>query len=178
MTDNIERLLVNYSNARKSFEAWCYLNNLDLKICNPELRHYVDNNDLLYHLRYIAHKDFYIELYKILRYKKDNKDNIISLLKTVNPNESKYPDAIKILSEIDAHQHVISRINNIRDKFYAHLDPEHKEYINKDNSIEDLYQCFYLIESSIIVLTSKEFIMTYLDKIPSRDEFNLTIPVK
>ena len=33
-----ERLLKNYSNARKSWEGWCYLSNIDLKENNSDIK--------------------------------------------------------------------------------------------------------------------------------------------
>ena len=62
-----ERLLKNYYNARKSWEGWCYLNNIDLKKKNSSIREYVDQNELLYHCRYLLLKDLHIELYKIIK---------------------------------------------------------------------------------------------------------------
>ncbi len=35
---------------RKSWEGWCYLNNIHLKKNNSSIREYVDQNELLYSL--------------------------------------------------------------------------------------------------------------------------------
>ena len=40
----------------------------------------VENSPLLSHLRYLALKDYHIELYKVLKKSPSNKDNIFNLL--------------------------------------------------------------------------------------------------
>ena len=62
-----ERLLKNYVNARKSWEGWCDLSNIDLKPEKPDIKKYADNNELLTYVRYLLYKDLHIELYKIIK---------------------------------------------------------------------------------------------------------------
>lgn len=176
MTEDIERLLFNYSNARKSWEAWCFLGNLHLKVPNYKVRNYADNNQLLFHLRYLTLKDFHIEIYKILKDNKNNRDNIFELLRSVSPDNPKYKDAMQNLEDLKNHGPAIKDITNIRDKYYAHLDIDYGSYIENDRSVVDMYKCFELIEKSIITIASMEYLMGYLDKIPSRDEFTLVTP--
>lgn len=85
-----ERLLKNYSNARKSWEGWCYLSNIDLKENNSDIKVFVDNNELLYHCRYLLLKDLHIELYKIIKDKEStSRDNIFKLLRNKNNEQAK-----------------------------------------------------------------------------------------
>ena len=82
MGSKIERLLKNYSNARKSWEAWCFMSGLnnELKQEFRATKLQVENSPLLSHLRYLALKDYHIELYKVLKKSPSNKDNIFNLL--------------------------------------------------------------------------------------------------
>ena len=177
MTDPFERLLINYSNARKSWEAWCFLSNINLKKKNPELRKHVDEDGLLYHLRYLALKDVHIESYKILKCSKNrnnNKDNVFRFLKAISLSDSKHEEAMRNLNEFEANNHLIEEIINARDKYFAHLDIDYKIYVKDAKPINDLYKCFELIEKSIITLTSLDYFTSYLNKTPSRDEFVIT----
>ena len=177
MLGNIDRLVINYTNARKSWESWCFLNNLHLKNSKPEIIYYVLNNKLLSHLRFLSLKDFQIELYKILKDSKNNKDNIYRLLKEIPEGDSRKSSADKNLLDLANHKKFIMEIIDIRDKFYAHLDKDFKLYIGKEKLVSDLYRCFELIEESIITLTSLEYLMNCLAGITSRDDFELNINV-
>jgi hypothetical protein len=55
------RLLKNYSNARKNWESWCFMSGLnnELKQVDRETKQKVDNNPLLFHLRFLAMKDYH-----------------------------------------------------------------------------------------------------------------------
>src|SRR5258706_15605703 len=87
MDTKLDRLLKNYSNARRSWESWCFMVNFNLDKPNAEVREKVDNNPLLFHLRYLALKDFYIEVYKVLKNSKNNSDNIFSQLQELKEND-------------------------------------------------------------------------------------------
>ena len=167
---SIERLLKNYFNARKSWEGWCYLNNLHLKKNTPSIRQYADKNELLFYLRYLIFKDVHIELYKII---KDNKstsrDNIFELLRKCNSEDSD-----NLLIELNKFKNKLNYLTNIRDKFYAHLD---KDYTNivKSFEVENYYRTFEFIESTIIILGKEKELIKILKTIPSRDEFELIV---
>lgn len=165
-----QRLLKNYFNARKSWEAWCYLNNIGLKNDKYHIKKYTDNNELLYYCRFILLKDIHIELHKIL---KDNNrtsvDNIFKFLRAQNCKSSQ--ESIKKAEELKP---IFDDLTNARDKFYAHLDEDYKSYINPF-SIENYYKVFEFIENSIIILGKEKELYEILETIPSRDEFDLKI---
>src|SRR5215204_6591036 len=121
MTSNIERLLKNYSNARQSWEAWCFMVNFDCKEKNSAIVKYIDQHDLLFHLRFLALKDFHIEAYKILRRSSNNKDNVFALLeKVADSDRSKMQAVDSCLAELENQKETIDGIVDLRDKFYAH----------------------------------------------------------
>ena len=126
MQTNIDRLAVNYSNARKSWEAWCYVNNFQLVNSNPKTRTIVDNNELLFHFRYLALKDIYIELNKILG---NDKGNIRTLLTQVPSTHPQKSQAKEILKKLKEHAETVDHIQLLRNKYYAHLDKKYKKYI-------------------------------------------------
>lgn len=169
----IDRLTFNYSNARKSWETWGFLNNLKLKTPNEKIREYVDNNELLKHFRFLSFKDFHIELYKVLKDSRNNHDNIFKLLREIPDNDPRKINADKRLADLIEHSDFITILLNKRDKYYAHLDQDYVNYINKNGTVNDIYYLFQCIEQAIIALTSLEYILSHLDKIPSRDEFIL-----
>lgn len=167
---SIDRLAINYSNARKSWEAWCFANNFQLKNSNPQVIATVDKNELLYHFRYLSLKDVYIELNKILGRDKGNLRHLLSQVPTKHPNKSK---AIDILKNLEEHTETIKHIQLLRNKYYAHLDKEYKKYVSENASLFKMQNCFHLIEQGIIILTNAEYMAYLLDRIPSRDEFKL-----
>lgn len=152
------------------------MNNLDLKQTKPEVLAYADKNELLYHLRYLSLKDFHVEMYKILKDTSNNKDNIFGLLRNLQADNSKCDEANQLLSDLNAHAIAIKGVNDARDKYYAHLDSDYEKYIIRGIPIADLYKCFELVERAIIILSSIEYLKSFLEKIPSRDEFELSIP--
>lgn len=165
-----ERLLKNYSNARKSWEGWCYLSNIDLKENNSDIKVFVDNNELLYHCRYLLLKDLHIELYKIIKDKEStSRDNIFKLLRNKN-NEQ----AMLLLESLDNFKAELNSLTNIRDKFYAHLDENYKDFLDSFR-IKDYYKTFEFIESAIIILGKEKELLESLKFIPSRDEFKIKI---
>lgn len=181
MNESIERLLKNYLNTRKSWESWCYLvSSGDLNFHTGQydyetsIRKKVDNNVLLNYLRYLAFKDFHIEVYKIIKNSSNTKDNIFSLLKMYlikRPDlESEIQSCLKSFENL---QSEIKKMTDVRDKFYAHLDPNYKEYIETKSGLVEYNKTLIAIETAIIMLTSKESFQKVLDEIPSRNEFNL-----
>ncbi len=171
----IDRLIFSYSNARKSWETWGFLNNLNLKTPNDKVKSYVNNNELLKHFRFLAFKDVHIELYKILKDNRNNKDNIFRLLREVPVNDPRKSNAEKRIADLNEHLDFINNLRNTRDKYYAHLDEDFENYIQGNRTVNEMYYLFQCIEQAIISLTSLEYLMAHLDKIPSRDEFTLHI---
>jgi len=148
--------------------------NFDLKGSKFETAKYIRGNDLLFHLCYLALKDFHIEMYKILKESNNNKDNIFALLKNlVTESEIKRDSAKQNLFELEQNRENINKLCTIRDKFYAHLDEDYENYINQGIPLTDILNCFVAIENSIITLTSLPTLQSYLDRIPSKDELKL-----
>lgn len=179
MTDNLEmttpfeRLVFNYANARRSWECWCFMVNHQIKVDRHEIHAYINNDSLLFHFRYLALKDFHIEITKIIKESWSCKDNVFKLLKSLtNEGNPKKDEAAICLIQLNECKAIMKSIIDARDKYFAHLDPNFKEYL-KDLIIMDVNHCFAAIENSIMTLTSKEILLSQLDKIPSRDEFQL-----
>lgn len=174
MNTPIDRLLKNYSNARRSWETWCFMVNFNLKDPKPDIANYVLNNELLSHLRYLAFKDFHIEMYKIIKNTKNNEDNIVFLLEKLKVDDETKREVIeKNLLELKNNSTTIELICKTRDKFYAHLDKNYESYKDIGLSMPMALNCFIAVENSIITLTSREILQTYLDKIPSKDDMHL-----
>ena len=175
MSNSIDRLIKNYCNARKSWEAWCFMSGLnnDLKQEFRASKLKVDNSPLLSHLRYLAMKDYHIELYKVLKNTTNNKDNIFTLLeKKIRSNQKNKLEEEKALQELNAKLPIINDHCNIRDKFYAHLDKKYEDYISIKGYVVDTGNLFFLVEKAIIVLTSDKRLKMELAKIESRDDYN------
>lgn len=177
MSNSIDRLLKNYINARKSWEVWCFMsglnNELKQEFIATKLK--VDDSPLLTHLRYLAMKDYHIELYKVLKKSTNNKDNIFTILEKrvrSNPkNKLELEEALQLLiDDID----IITDHCNIRDKFYAHLDKKYEDYTSKKSYVVDTGNLFYLVEKAIIALTSDERLKQELAKIESRDDYHFS----
>lgn len=177
MNASIERLIKNLCNARRSWEVWCFMSGLNnnLKQVNREVRQKVEDDKLLFHLRYLAMKDYYIELYKVLKKSTNNKDNIFKLLES--NLEISSPEKKVLISEaidgLTSANEIISDVCNVRDKFYAHLDHDYESYISRKSYVKDTLHLFCLIESGIIALTSKDVLVKHLNKIPSWDEYTI-----
>jgi len=163
------RLLKNYFNARKSWEGWCYLNNLYLKQENPKIRKYADENQLLDHCRYLLLKDLNIELYKIVRKSNSTVDNIFKHLEKHSTEE-----ADELIDKWNKIKSKLKSLTDTRDKFYAHLDKDYETYLSSF-PIDDYYEIFELIEASIIALGKEKELYEILKSIPSRDDFELKI---
>jgi hypothetical protein len=129
MNSSISRLLDNYSNARKSWETWCYLVDFECIKDNRTVVRKVESNPLLSHFRHLALKDFYIEAYKILKKNKNNADNIYALLEELKGDVNKRDAIFKCFEELNAAGDTIQQICNTRDKYYAHLDEDHQNYL-------------------------------------------------
>jgi hypothetical protein len=176
MTPNIERLLKNYSNARQSWETWCFMINFNCDKHDRARLEYIDKNDLLFHLRYLALKDFHIEMYKVLKQGKYDSDSVFKLLKESKENDKTKENAVNSnLFELEQNRVTIDELCDIRDKFYAHLDKDYQKYLITEMKLNDILNCFIAIEKSIITITSLEHLQSYLDKIPSRND--LTLPI-
>ncbi len=177
MGSKIDRLLKNYSNARKSWEVWCYLSGLNNE-CKQEFRAtklQVDNSPLLSHLRYLAMKDYHIELYKVLKNNPNNKDNIYNLLeKRIRSNPKNKSDVEKALQMLNAEMAIMNDLCDIRDKFYAHLDKDYENYTSKKSYVADTGNLFQIVETGIIALTSEEELKKELAKIESRDDYQIS----
>ena len=174
MTSSFDRLIKNYSNARRNWESWCFMINVDCENNYPELPFYIRNDNFLSHYLYLSFKDFYIEIYKVV--KKSSEDNIFNMLKKFISTNNDNVNACKALEDLNNIDPLITKICNIRDKYYAHLDKNFESYINSNTtSVIEYYKCFIAIENAIIVLSSKEMLQTYLDEIPSRNDFSFKI---
>jgi hypothetical protein len=177
MASKIDRLLKNYSNARKSWEVWCYMSGLSNE-CKQEFRAtklQVDNSTLLSHLRSLAMKDYHIELYKVLKNTLNNKDNIFTLLeKRVRSNPKNKLEVEKALQVLNAEMKIINDHCHIRDKFYAHLDKDYEKFTSKKTYVADTGNLFHIVEMGIIALTSEEQLKKELEKIDSRDDYRIS----
>lgn len=176
MSKSIDRLIKNYINARKSWEAWCFMSGLNNMLIQDdrETSLKIDNEPLFFHLRYLAMKDYHIELYKVLKENHNNKDNVFLLLsKKVRSNPKNKADVEFSLTELKNSNEIIESICNIRDKFYAHLDKDYHNYASKKSYPTDIHNIFVLIEKAIITLTSTERIQLELSTINSREDFKL-----
>lgn len=174
MHPKLQRLLRNYSNARRSWESWCFMVNFDLKAPNAKTAKYIRENELLFHLCYLALKNFYIEIYKILKQSRNTKDNIFLLLEDfASANQSKQSIVVENLQLLENNRVTIDKLCATRDKYYAHLDEDYETYEKRGIPLHDILNCFIAIETAIITLTSLETIQFYLDEIPSKDELKL-----
>lgn len=176
MNESVDRLLKNYLNARKSWEAWCFMsglnNNLELK--SNLVRKNIDSNPLLFHLRYLAMKDYHIELYKVLKNSPSNKDNIYILLeKRIKSNPKNLSELEIGYNKLIDEEVLIKDLCDIRDKFYAHLDKNFEKYLSNKNKLENTQYLFSIIEEIIILLTSYEELMLNLKVIESREDYFL-----
>jgi ADP-heptose:LPS heptosyltransferase len=149
------------------------LNN-ELKQVDRKTKQKVDNEPLLFHLRFLAMKDYHIELYKVLRESSNNKDNVFLLLsKKFRSNPKNKADVELALTKLINSKEKVEDICNVRDKFYAHLDKDYLKYTSKKSYPSDVHNIFVLIENAIIVLTSFERLNSELNKIESREDYSL-----
>ncbi len=147
MSNSIDRLLKNYINARKSWEMWCFMSgfNKNLKREFREVKLKVDNSPLLYNLRFLAMKDYHIELYKVLKNSKNNGDNIFLLLQNRIKSNPKNKAELEIaLQELNEENSIITSTCDIRDKFYAHLDKNYEKILLKKAMSLKSKTCFTL----------------------------------
>lgn len=173
----IDRLLKNYGNARRSWEVWCYLSGLnnDCKQVYSANKLKVDKTPLLSHFRFLALKDYHIELYKVLKNTPNNKDNIFTLLeKRVRSNPKNKLEVEKALQLLNADFKLVNDHCDIRDKFYAHLDKDYEKYTTKKSYVVDTSNLFHIVEKAIIALTSEEQLKQVLSEIDSRDELRIS----
>ncbi len=149
------------------------LNNM-IKHVDRETKQKVDNNPLLFHLRFLAMKDYHIELYKVLKESYNNKDNIFLLLsKRIRTNPTNKIEVEKALQALNDANSIVIDICDVRDKCYAHLDKDYEKYTSKKQYVVDISNLFYIIEMGIIALSSKEELNIELAKIESRNDYFL-----
>ncbi len=173
MLDKIERLLKNYSNANYSREAWKFMmsnGDFDVHIgiydYETSIRKRVDENPLLTHLRFLAFKDFHIEIYKIIKKSKNNKDNIFNILEEfILIRSDLKKDLENILAELSDIKDDIDKITNIRDKFYAHLDSDHLDY-GGQGTLNHHENVLFIIGKAITIITSEKENQALLYKVP------------
>ena len=123
MDEETKRLLKNYSNARRSWEVWCFMVNYEVKAVRFDLGKHFRHDNFLSHYIYLSMKDYYIEMSKVVKKTKNNKDNIFYLLQTqIDSKTERSLEAQKCLDELSGIEVVIQAICTLRDKFYAHLD--------------------------------------------------------
>ncbi len=123
MLPSILRLLKNYSNARQSWEAWCFMINFNCDKSDKARLAYIDKNDLLFHLRYLALKDFHIEIYKVVKQGRFDTDSIFKLLKEAAESDKTKVNIVEAnIFELEQNRKIIDELCDISDKFYAHLD--------------------------------------------------------
>jgi hypothetical protein len=178
MSKSVDRLLKNYSNARKSWEAWCFMSGFDneMRPVNRENNQKINDNLLFFYLRYLAMKDYHIELYKVLKKSKRNNDNIFYLLeKRIKSNSKNKEDVASALNELNGFSTTIQDICDIRDKFYAHLDKDYQDFTSKKSYPVEIQKLLAIIEKAIISLTSLERLNEELGRIDSREDYSLHI---
>lgn len=173
MQDKIERLLRNYSNSYYSREAWRFMMssgdyNKQIGIYDYEtsIKKRVDENPLFNHLRFLAFKDFHIEIYKVIKKSKGNSDNIFYVLEElikIRPFARKSLE--DVLTELNNIKDDIDRITNIRDKFYAHLDPDHMDY-GGQGSLNHHEKVLFIVGKAISIITSEKEHKALQDKVP------------
>lgn len=176
INDSVDRLIKNYCNARRSWEVWCYLSGFDndFNISKKEVRQTVDVNPLFFHLRYLSMKDYYIELYKIVKESQNNKDNLYNLLqKRIKSNPKNIVEIESALNGLFEIWDTIKYVCDIRDKFYTHLDKDFKEYTASKINILSTNKLFEKIEKGIISLTSLEELNENLNQINSREDYDI-----
>ncbi len=174
MSKSVDRLIKNYTNARKSWEVWCYMSGLnnDLKEVDRITRQKVNNEPLLFHLRFLAMKDYHIELYKILKNTSNNKDNIFNLLnRRLKSNPVNKSSVIAALDDLNNSISLAQDVCNIRDKYYAHLDKNYEKHTSQKTYVKDVGYLFSIIERAIISLTSEERLIDELNRIESREDY-------
>lgn len=145
MNNPIDRLIFNYAHARRSWECWCYMVDYQTKVQRHEIHNYINNNDLLKHLRYLALKDFHIEITKVIKESRNNGDNIFKFLKALTNHENiKKNAALKCLEQLYECEEIMKIMIGARDKYFAHLDPDFNNYL-KTFSIMNVNECFIAI---------------------------------
>jgi len=177
MDSKIDRLLKNYSNARKSWEVWCFMSGLnkELKQEHRASKLKVDKSPLYSHLRFLAMKDYHIELYKVLKNTQNNKDNVNTLLeRRVRSNPKNKLEVEKALQDLNSEITTVNNHCEIRDKYFAHLDKNYENFTSKKSYVSETHNLFHIIEMGIIALTSEEQLKKELAKIESREEYYIS----
>ena len=66
----------------------------------PELPFYIRNDNFLSHYLYLSFKDFYIEIYKVIKESKNSEDNIFYMLKKLILTNNDNVNAHKALEDL------------------------------------------------------------------------------
>lgn len=172
-TTKKERLLLTYSNVRNNYEICNYLNRKENKIV-------VDNDPLLFRLRYLAFKDLLVEIDKIIAYRiKDKRAKIRHyevlglIVDEVVNSKLKDSQKIKLQVRLDKQFELIKTTTSIRDKCYAHLDESYKFYLKSGVDWRKLKKLIYFIEQTLIELYSEKEINQILNQIHSEEDYDL-----
>ena len=127
----------------------------------------VDENALLNYLRYLAFKDYHIEIYKIIKKSKSTKGNIFEVLELYSAERPDLINEIKVhLTALLKLQIDMKNIIDRRDKIFAHLDKDYLDY-GGQGALEPFENVFKVIENVIVFLTSQAELQSLWDKMPS-----------
>ena len=118
-------------------------------------------------------KDSFIEFAKVLKDSKNNSDNLFKLLRNLALTKPEFKNKVgKHLKDLAKHEEIITRICNLRDKYYAHLDKDYENHISPV-PMRNLHTSLEAIEKALITLSSKEIFNQFLAEIVSRDEMKI-----
>lgn len=175
MPKSSSKELVNetFSNIRKDWEIIMYLSpNRD-----REIGTFVNNNDLLQHWRFLNFKSLFIEIIKVVNIVTQKETGLKnykgSIIDAINDSDlTKREKAIQKRKLIKL-ESTILKIKNARDKFYAHLDGNYRNFIGAGVPMEELRKLVFVIQGIISNLYGKGEMRELLSQIPSRDDYTL-----
>ncbi|MES2836479.1 MAG: hypothetical protein V4667_03060 [Bacteroidota bacterium] len=163
--DTKESLFITYSNVRRNFEIRNYVSQ-----CGSWVNKKISEEPILFHWLSLLQKDLFIEINKIVKITKNGElKGFIG--KAID--EFNNPDKEKLKQFFFENENMlfIQKINNSRNKYYAHLDPDYQDYI-KPYYQHDLELLLLEIEKTIIAIYGKKELIVYLSKIPSSKDYN------
>ena len=118
-------------------------------------------------------KDYYIEFAKVLKDSNNNHDNLFILLRELALSKPEVKSKVDYhLNDLSTHEEIFTRICNLRDKFYAHLDKDYEKHIDAV-PVGNLLKSFEAIEKALITLSSEEILNQYLTDVISRNEMKI-----
>lgn len=171
--NNKELLLESFSNVRKDWEIIMYLS----PNRNREIGEYVNGNDLLQHWRYLNFKSLFIELYKIVTISIDRNTKAKtfkgSIIDAIDDSDLNQRDKARQKRKLAKLQDTILEIKNLRDKYYAHLDGNYRNFLGAGVPMEKLRKLVFVIQGVISNLYGNGEMRNLLNEIPSRDDYNL-----